>query len=504
MMHCVDIPFVKPAPGAATSELASNFYFAEVFETSAAGNTCTKLNDELHSNSPLTHVVHIFPDVQFQEITGFGGSFTEASAWLLSRLSTENRQKILEAYFGTSGARYSLTRTHINSCDFSLGHYSYAPVERDVALEHFSIDRDRHHLIPLIKDAMAISEDGFKIIASPWTAPPWMKDNQDWKGGKLLPEYYPVWATYFFRYLSAYAEEGIAIWGVTVENEPLGNDCNWESMHFTPQEMNSFVSQHLGPRLRAEYAAVKIFGFDQNRDEALYEWVDAMYDDPDIGKYFDGTAVHWYASTVESFPEALAFARAKAPGKHLINTEACVDAQVPAWKDDLWYWSEAATDWGYYWAPEDRKHLHPKYAPVFRYAADMIACLNNGVDGWIDWNMVLNRQGGPNWFGNWCTAPIIVDEATDEVYFTPLYYTMTHFSRFIRPGARRVAYQAKGEGLLVTAAANPDGTVAVVLFNATMSPYSVQIELSGFSKKVCLDSRAIQTVIFYQNDINKR
>lgn len=502
MINCADIPFVNTPED--TAAAATAVYFTEVYETSAAGNHCQKIQGGLHENVPATHVVQIFPDVQFQEITGFGGSFTEASAWLLSQLGAENRNNILEAYFGTSGARYSLTRSHINSCDFSLGNYSYAPEEGDLALKQFSIDRDRQALIPMIKDAIRISEDGFKIIASPWTAPPWMKDNKDWRGGKLLPEFYATWASYFSRYLSAFAEEDIAVWGVTVENEPLGNDSNWESMHFSPEEMNRFVSKHLGPRLREEHPNVKIFGFDQNRDEALYAWVDAMYGDPDVGKYYDGTAVHWYASTMESFPEALAYARAKAPGKHLINTEACVDAQVPVWKNDLWYWSEGATDWGYYWAPEDRKHLHPKYAPVFRYANDMIACLNNGVDGWIDWNMVLNRQGGPNWAGNWCTAPVIVDEVSDEIYFTPLYYTIMHFSRFIRPGARRVHHEVAGDGLSVTAAVLRDGTVAAVLFNASLSPYSIQMQLNGFNKSICLDSRAIQTVIFYPNDLNKR
>ncbi len=133
-------------------------------------------------------------------------------------------------------------------------------------LEHFSIEEDRDDLIPMIKDAMAVSKDGFKILSSPWTAPPWMKDNKDWRGGKLLPEYYDTWALFFSKYIEAYKAEGIDIWGFTVENEPLGNDNNWESMHFTPEEMTDFVQNHLGPKLEADGHDVKILGYDQNRE----------------------------------------------------------------------------------------------------------------------------------------------------------------------------------------------------------------------------------------------
>ncbi|PKD45335.1 glycosyl hydrolase family 30 [Rhodohalobacter barkolensis] len=470
----------------------------QIFETSESGNQLTELQEFQESDQRVE--VSISPDDTYQEITGFGGSFTEASAYLLNELSNENRMKILEAYFGEDGARYSLTRKHMNSSDFSLSNYSYAPVEGDVNLENFSIDEDRDDMIPMIKDAMEISKDGFKIIASPWTAPPWMKDNKDWKGGKLLPEYYETWALFFSKYLDAYREEGIDIWAFTVENEPLGNDSNWESMHFTPEEQNDFVKNHLGPRLQQAEQDVKILGYDQNRDEELIEWVDTMYDDPEAAQYYDGTAVHWYGSTYHYFPEELQYAHSKAPNKHLIQTEATVDAEVPAWKDDAWYWSKEATDWGYDWAPEERRHLHTKYVPVFRYARDMIGTLNNWVDGWVDWNMVLDRQGGPNWAENWCAAPVIVDPEQDEVYFTPLYYTMAHFSRYIRPGAVRIGHNHSDENLMVTAAQNPDGSIAVVLFNPEEVAKSINLNLNGKSTEFSISGKAIQTVVITDLD----
>ncbi len=471
----------------------NNELSVQVYETSASGHKLREVSEFSAIDPKAT--IQLFPDQTYQTITGFGGSFTESSAYLLNKLSKENRSKVLRAYFSSEGAEYSLTRTHINSCDFSLGQYSYAPVPGDVELLNFSIDEDRNDIIPMIKEAMAVSDKGFKIISSPWTAPPWMKDNNDWVGGKLLPTYYDTWALFFAKYLDAYKAEGIDIWGLTVENEPHGNDNNWESMHYTPEEMTLFVQNHLGPKLEESgNGDVKILGYDQNR-AGLQEWVDVMYESETTSKYFAGTAIHWYESTYEVFPEALQYAHIKGPGKHLIQTEACIDAEVPKWKDDKWYWSKEATDWGWDWASDEQKYLHPKYVPVFRYARDIIGCLNNWVDGWVDWNMVLDRQGGPNWFKNWCVAPVIVDPDADEVYFTPLYYAMSHFSKYIHAGAVRIGFNNQDESLQVTAAKNPDGSVAVVLLNEAKEKKAFTLMLGDQKKQITIQAQAIQTII---------
>ena len=236
----------------------------EVYETSASGNKLTRISEFASADSSSD--IKIIPEQEFQSITGFGGAFTESSAYLLNKLSKKNRDTIIKAYFSKEGANYSLTRTHMNSCDFSLTQYSYSPVEDDMMLEHFTIKEDKDDLIPMIKDAMEVSEDGFKIFASPWTAAPWMKDNKKWVGGKLLPKYYDTWALFFSKYVDAYKAEGIPIWGFTVENEPHGNGNNWESMHFSPEEMTDFVQNHLGPKLEADGKGNKIIlGYDQNR-----------------------------------------------------------------------------------------------------------------------------------------------------------------------------------------------------------------------------------------------
>lgn len=465
-----------------------------VYQTSAQGDKLTEIPLKLGNSAP-TITLAIDTINRFQTITGFGGSFTESSAYLLNKLSTKNRIGIIEAYFGEDGARYSLTRTHMNSCDFSLSQYSYAPVEGDTSLEHFSIEEDKDDIIPMIHDAMKASKYGFKIISSPWTAPPWMKDNKEWVGGKLAPEFRETWALFFSKYLDAYKNEGIDIWGFTVENEPHGNGNNWESMLYSPKEMTDFVRDYLGPSLEKNGHGDKIIlGYDQNR-AGLKEWVDEMYKDGASAKYFDGTAIHWYESTYEVFPEALQYAHKKAPTKYLIETEGCVDSEVPAWKDDKWYWSKEATDWGWDWASEKEKYLHPKYAPAHRYARDIIGCLNNHVDGWVDWNMVLDRQGGPNWFKNWCVAPVIVDPDADEVYYTPIYYVMTHFSRFIRPGAVKIGAVLNNDSIQATALQNPDKSIVVVLFNEKEEDHTVNITLGEHKVQVDLPTQSLQTIV---------
>ncbi|MDA8850086.1 glycosyl hydrolase family 30 [Flavobacteriaceae bacterium] len=464
-----------------------------VYETSENGNKLAEVSEFEISENPSK--IQLNPETIFQTITGFGGSFTESSAYLLNRLSKKNRDTILNAYFSEDGANYTLTRTHISSCDFSLNNYTYAPIADDMELKHFSIEEDRDDLIPMIKDAMAISKEGFNIIASPWTAPPWMKDNKNYVGGKLLPEYYSAFALYFSKYLEAYKNEGIDIWGLTPVNEPHGNGNNWESMEFSPEEETDFVQNYLGPKLEnVGRTDIKILGYDQNRD-GLKEWVDEMYKDDASSKYFSGTAIHWYESTYDFFPKALQYAHEKAPNKYLIETEGCIDSEIPKWQDDKWYWSKDATDWGFDWREQEKKYLHPKYAPVNRYARDIIGCLNNWVDGWVDWNMVLDRQGGPNWFKNWCVAPVIVDPDNDEVYFTPLYYTMAHFSKYIRPGAKVIGLDKSDADLQVTAAQNPNGSIAVVVFNEGKELKTFELSLGETSKLITIQPQAIQTIV---------
>jgi glucosylceramidase len=489
--------FFSCTPTTKKEEVKEEPLIKSIVQTSATGDKLTEL-DLSNDESESTIEIKLDASQKFQRIEGFGGSFTEATAHLWSRMSEGKQQELINAYFSAEGANYTMARTHINSSDFSLSNYAYAPVAGDTALKSFSIEADMDDIVPMIKAAQKTSPNGFKVLASPWTAPPWMKDNKEWNGGKLLPEYYPAWAKYFSKYINASGEQGIDIWGLTVENEPLGNDSNWESMHYTPEEMADFVKNHLGPQLKADGLSPKVYVFDQNRDHELKQWADVLLTDEKVKPYIHGTAVHWYASTFKWFPEALNYVHDLAPDMHIIQSEACVDAEVPHWQDDAWYWSREATDWGWDWAKEEDKLDHPKYVPTYRYARDIIGCMNSWVEGWIDWNMILDKQGGPNHAKNWCVAPVIVDPDTDEIYYTPLYYVMAHFSKYIRPGAVRIGFDNTNPDdldLMVTAAQNPDGSIAVVILNMAGEAKTFTLTNGGKSQQVTIDKQTLQTIV---------
>lgn len=469
---------------------------ARIIQTSKVGDHLKEIGNVklLPSFENNSSVIKLIPDQKYQKIVGIGGSFTESSAYALNQLSKEKRSEVIKAYFSPSAASYSLTRTHINSCDFSLSNYAYAPVADDTLLEHFSLKEDMADLIPLIKDAMMLEGASFKIIASPWTAPPWMKDNNAWNGGALKAEYYPAWALYFSKYIKAYQELGIPIWAVTVENEPLGNGAQWESMIFSASQMTDFIKNNLGPQFTADSIGTKILVYDQNRDH-LQDWAKEILGDKQAAAYVWGTAVHWYSSTFEWYPQDLTDVHNLFPDKHLMHTEGCIDSEVPVWQNDAWYWTKEATDWGFDWAPDADKPLHPKYAPVYRYARDIIGGLNSWLTGWIDWNIVLDDKGGPNHASNWCIAPVIVKPETDEVYYTPLYYVMSHFSKYIRPGATRIGIESDIKDLMVTACLNVDNSIAVAVLNQTENPMEFTVSLYEKMVEVTIPGSALQTII---------
>ena len=205
--------------------------------------------------------------------------------------------------------------------------------------------------------------------------------------------------------------------------------------------------------------------------------------------------MHWYSSTTNWYPDVLTEVHDRFPTKALLNTEACIDAEVPVWRNDRWYWSREATDWGYDWAPEQDKYLHPKYVPVYRYARDIIGGLNSWLTGWVDWNMVLDHQGGPNHARNWCIAPILVNTDAREVYYTPLYDVMCHFSKYIRPGAVRIGAESEANHLMVTACLNPDGGVAVVILNETGQETPYRLLSDHREIRLNIPAHALQTVL---------
>jgi glucosylceramidase len=178
-----------------------------------------------------------------------------------------------------------------------------------------------------------------------------------------------------------------------------------------------------------------------------------------------------------------------------MHTEGCIDTEIPVWLDDDWYWRKEATDWGYTWATEKDKPLHPPYVPVYRYARDIIGGLNSWLTGWIDWNIVLDDKGGPNHARNWCIAPVIVKPETGEVYYTPLFFVMSHFSKFIRPGAVRLDVKYPPAGLMVTACRNTDNSIAVVVLNQETEQSGFELQIGRQSVAVDIPGNTLQTIV---------
>lgn len=429
------------------------------------------------------------PDKTYQSIVGFGAAFTESSASLYKKLGKKQKKDFINSYFSTNGAGFTLMRTHIGSCDFSLSTYDYAPDGGDTEMASFTIDHDKEMLIPLIRDAMAAPGADFKIISSPWSPPPWMKNNMSSINGILLPMYYPAYALYLSKYLKAYLKEGIPIWGMTVQNEPLhGGD--WESCKWTPAFELDFIKNHLGPLLKKENQDVKILIYDHNKDNML-EWAYVMMNDPVAKDYVWGTAVHWYATYfgigTNGRPhfdfDGLQAVHEQFPDKHIINTEACTFGVVTN---------------GMYWnlCPDWSKYMH---IPAERYGVDIIGDLNNWAEGWVEWNILLNMEGLPNSADNANSAPVMMDEKTKKLCYNPSYYILEQFSKFIRPGAVRIdmtiSTNDKQPTVIAAAFKNTDGRIVIELLNTNKTALPYQVVLKGNQVVHEIEPHALQTIV---------
>jgi glucosylceramidase len=530
-----------------TKSLTTN----SILVTSEAGDKlAVKKNVSFVEGKATDIVIRIYPDVQKQRIEGIGTSFTESSAFVLSHLTDNTRKELMRDIYGTDGANFSLARTPIGSCDFSVeGKYSYADKPDDKDLTSFSISEDsrgfdkdkypgvrneRYDLLPMIKEALSINPD-IKIVASAWTAPSWMKDIDDWyipgspannwqgTGGHLKDEYGQTYADYLVKYLQAYQDEGVNIWAVTPVNEPHGNNGQWESMAFSPETQNEFIKNNLGPALhRNGFSHLKLFIYDQNRD-GLEEWANEIFPDKESAQYVDGAAMHWYESTNRVFEDVLDRVHLAYPEYDLIHTEGCIDdlgKEAPAdiqdpegyteenWFDhDAFWWNKTATDWAYTarWEgviPEN----HPMYTPVHRYARNIIVSLDHWVTGWIDWNIVLDKNGGPNHVGNFCGAPIMIDTDDQYVYKTPIFYILSQFSKTIRPGDHAVRteldrYNLNSDDLHACATINDDDMLSIQVLNTTKAAIDYHIQIKDEYATIRIPANALQTV---QVQLNKR
>jgi glucosylceramidase len=416
--------------------------------------------------------VFVDPSRQFQEFLGIGGALTDASAETFAKLPAEKQREILTAYFDDKdGIGYTLARTNIHSCDFSSGSYTYV-AEGDKQLKSFSVNHDRQYRIPFIKQALAATGGKLNIFASPWSPPAFMKDNGDMlHGGSLKPEFYQSWATYYAKFIKAYQSEGIPIWGLSIQNEPMATQ-KWESCIYSAEQERDFLKNYLGPTLKREgLGDKKIIAWDHNRD-LVYQRVSTILADPQAAKFVWGIGYHWYESWsggTQMF-DNVRLVHETFPDKHLIFTEGCVDS-FDSKKIGEWKFGE-------------------------QYGRSMINDFNDGTVAWTDWNILLDEKGGPNHVGNYCFAPVHANTKTGELTYLSSYYYIGHFSKFIQPGARRIASSPSRSQLLSTAFLNPDGSVAVVVMNPGEKAASYSLWVNGNAAEVNSLPHSIQTLVF--------
>ena len=415
-------------------------------------------------------VINIAPDRKYQTILGFGGAFTETSAYNYSKMSEASKRKIIEAYFDKEkGLGYNFCRTHIHSCDFSLSRYTYVE-ENDEKLATFSIDRDRQYIVPFVRAARAAADDLW-LFASPWSPPGWMKDNNDiCHGGRLLDKYYGVWAEYMARYASEYQKEGIPLFGMTVQNEAAAWQT-WESCLYTAREEAVFVRDHLRPALnRAGLGDVKIMIWDHNK-ERIYERMQESFSVPGAADDVWGVAFHWYSGDHYA---ALDMAHEAFPDKPLVLSEFCLGAS----------------------RQEEITGAHSSWNGVELYARELIGNFNHYMAASVDWNMVVDEDGGPyhDRVGG-CKAQIVVDPENDAVFIEPTYYSVAHFSKFIRRGAVRVGSSSFSEDVKAAAFENPDGELVLVALNCARKSQEVYLRLGDGTAKVKLPAKSLSTFV---------
>lgn len=422
-------------------------------------------------DQPFENEVMIFvdPERTFQTMEGIGGAITDATAETYAKLSKERQEQFVNLYFDRDeGIHYTFLRTNINSCDFSSDMYTYVE-EGDKELKTFSLAHDEKFKIPLLQEIFK-KNNQVKLFASPWSPPAFMKDNNHMlQGGKLKPEFYPAWARYFVKFIEGYAQRGVPVWAVSVQNEPMAKQT-WESCIYTAEEELEFIKNHLGPTLHQEKKdQVRIIAWDHNRD-LIYQRAATYLHDKKAANYIWGIGFHWYEiwngmrqyDNVRRVYEAF-------PDHKLLLTEAC---NYPFdWKTfEEWQWGE-------------------------NYGENMIQDFNNGAVAWTDWNVLLDETGGPNHVGNFCFAPVHAKTDQNTLHLMNSYYYIGHFSKFIEPGAKRIAVSSNRGQLLTTAFQNPDGKIIVMVMNKTEESYTYEIIISGLSSRVECPPRSIATLV---------
>lgn len=415
--------------------------------------------------------IFVDPSQTFQTMVGIGGAITDASAEVFAKLSKDKQQELLNAYYSKDkGIGYTLARTHINSCDFSSGSYTYVK-DNDKDLKTFDISHDDKYRLPMIQQAIKVTNNNLKLYVSPWSPPAWMKDNNTMlQGGKLKDEFRQSWANYYVKYIQELEKRNIPVWGLSVQNEPMAKQ-RWESCIYTAEEERDFIKTYLGPTLaKAKMGDKKLIAWDHNRD-LIYQRASTILSDPEAAKYVWGIGFHWYETWTKSQMLFQNLNRVKEafPDKELIFTEGCKE------KFDL----DSVNNWSL----------------GERYGHSMINDFNSGTAAWTDWNILLDENGGPNHVGNYCFSPIHANLKTNELIYTNAYYYIGQFSKFITQGAKRIIVSSSRDALESTAFINPDGKIVVVVMNRTDNDIKHLLWIKGQAAEAISKAHSISTYI---------
>ena len=405
-------------------------------------------------------VVNIYPKIANQQIEGFGGAITESVGHTLSQMPAECQKAILSAVFGADGLRYTIVRTSIDSCDFALSQYEAAPTPG----ARQNLWHDETYVIPYIKTAQEIAQAKIDVMLTPWSPPAYMKSNGERShGGKLKPEFYQVWAEYIARYIAAYQSHGLSVSKLSVQNEPNATQL-WDSCVFSAEEEKVFLRDYLAAALeKAGLGNIEIYIWDHNK-ERLFDRVCDMVD-ATTERMIAGAAFHWYSG--DHF-DALRLVRAQYPNLKLLFSEGCIEY--------------------------NRFDRDDQLQSARMYAHDMIGNFNAGQNTFLDWNIALNSEGGPNHAQNFCDAPILcnIEAGTFEKRLS--YYYIRHFSQFVAPGARYIATTTFSNEVEAAAFRNPSGKIVVVLTNNVSVSRTVYLRLDGQIIEVPLDADSIASV----------
>ncbi len=421
--------------------------------------------------SQENQVINLYPKVHRQVFHGFGGALTEAVGYTFSRLPEAAQRQLLNAYFGPEGLGYRFGRCSVDSCDFSLSHYSALRESTDAELTGFSIERDRMYVLPLIHAAQALCP-GLKIMLSPWSPPDFMKDSgQRNGGGRLLPEYGALWARYLCRYIEEYQKEGVPIFALSVQNEPNAAQ-EWDSCKYSPEQERGFITEHLADALASRgLGDILLTVWDHNK-ERLYDRALAVLSDERARAAVGALGYHWYSG--DHF-DALELVRAQFPEKQLIFTESCIE---------------------YSRFDPDNQLAHAE-----RYAHEIIGGLNHGMNLFLDWNICLDHDGGPNHVQNYCAAPIMATPEFDGLAFKLSYHYIGQFSRYIMPGAVCVGNTRYSSDVESTACLNPDGSLICVVMNLKPEDEICFLRAEGKLAEVTVPAHGISTFCFSHGEL---